>query len=106
MLQSTCLVCQQCLYPCCLYIHHAGFIGLTPLHKAALRGDEAIIRALLRFRADPNALNEFEETPLHYACKRGNIVNLKLFLDAGGNVKAEDKAGKGVMHHAAHGGGV
>ena len=88
------------------YFTYTGFIGLSPLHKAALRGDSEIIRTLLRFKADPNAQNEFEETPLHYACKRGNVVNVKLLMEAGASVKAEDKAGKGVMHHAAHGGNV
>jgi ankyrin repeat protein len=65
-----------------------------------------IIRLLLQYKADPNLGNEFEETPLHYACKRGIIANVQVLVDAGGDVRAEDKAGKGAMHHAAQGGSV
>ncbi|ELT89235.1 hypothetical protein CAPTEDRAFT_191019 [Capitella teleta] len=87
-------------------VNMKGFVGLTPLHKAVLRGEPEIIRILLQFRADPNAKNEFHETPVHYACKRGIIANVQLLIDEGGDVRVEDKAGKGAMHHAAHGGSV
>jgi ankyrin repeat protein len=42
-------------------------IGLTPLHFAALEGKVRMIRFLLDHGADPNAVSEYGETPLHLA---------------------------------------
>ncbi|KAF2111508.1 ankyrin repeat-containing domain protein [Lophiotrema nucula] len=39
--------------------------GLTPLHFAALTGNFAMTRFLLEHDADPNALSDHGETPLH-----------------------------------------
>lgn len=76
------------------------------MHQASLRGDPAIVALLLRFKADPNAPNDFHETPLHFACKRANLPLLHSLIESGGNLDAEDRAGKGALHHAAHGGSV
>lgn len=40
-------------------------LGLTSLHFAALTGDGTISKFLLEHGADPNALSEYYETPLH-----------------------------------------
>jgi ankyrin repeat protein len=42
-------------------------IGLTPLHFAALKGKARMIKFLLGHGADPNAVSEYCETPLHLA---------------------------------------
>jgi ankyrin repeat protein len=39
--------------------------GLTPLHFAALTGNNTMTKFLLEQGADPNALSEYGETPLH-----------------------------------------
>ncbi|KJK73966.1 hypothetical protein H634G_10755 [Metarhizium anisopliae BRIP 53293] len=39
--------------------------GLTPLHYAALVGQKKMVRFFLQHKANPNALSEFDETPLH-----------------------------------------
>nr|POE59396.1 isoform 2 of ankyrin repeat domain-containing protein 50 [Quercus suber] len=44
--------------------------GLTPLHYAALVGSITMTRFLLDQGADPNALSEYNEPPLHLALKR------------------------------------
>lgn len=41
----------------------------TPLHDAVRRGDVDVVGLLLRHRADPNALNGFNEAPLHLALR-------------------------------------
>jgi len=65
-----------------------------------------IVRLLLKHGADVNAGNDFDETPLHYACKRANLIVLQCLLEHGADLRAEDRAGKGVLHHAAHGGSM
>lgn len=40
-------------------------VGLTPLHFAALTGDPMMTKFFLDHGADPNALSEYGETPLH-----------------------------------------
>jgi ankyrin repeat protein len=40
-------------------------IGLTPLHFAALTGNLTMTEFLLEHSADPNALSDYGETPLH-----------------------------------------
>ena len=44
-------------------------VGLTPLHLAALRGRPLMTKFLLAHGADPNALSEHSETPLHLALR-------------------------------------
>ncbi|KAI4941700.1 hypothetical protein J4E91_010574 [Alternaria rosae] len=44
-------------------------VGLTPLHFAALKGKARMARFLLEHGADPNALSEYVETPLHLALR-------------------------------------
>jgi ankyrin repeat protein len=71
-----------------------------------LGSDITVIDLLLRYQADPNAQNNFQETPFHFACKRGNPMIINLLLQNKAEVNAVDKAGKGAIHHAAHGGSV
>lgn len=61
---------------------------------------------LLQAQADPNVRNNFDETPLHYACKRGLPPIVRCLIDHGADVSLVDKLGKGVLHHAAEAGSV
>ena len=83
-----------------------GFSGLTPLHRAALRGELNIIEALLKAGADVNAQNDFQESPLHFACKRGHPMIIHAILERGADIRATDKLGKSALHHATEGGSV
>jgi ankyrin repeat protein len=44
--------------------------GLTPLHFAALTGNSAMTKFLLDRGADPNALSEYNESPIHLTLRR------------------------------------
>jgi ankyrin repeat protein len=47
-------------------------MGLTPLHWAALQGDEVAVEVLLKFDANPNLVDRNGLTALHWAASRGN----------------------------------
>ena len=44
--------------------------GLTPLHFAALIGHPVMAKFLLKRGADPNALSEYDESPLHLTLRK------------------------------------
>jgi ankyrin repeat protein len=44
--------------------------GLTPLHFAALTGNSVMTEFLLKRGADPNALSEYNESPMHLALRK------------------------------------
>ena len=46
--------------------------GDTPLHSASQWGREGIVRLLLENGADVNAVNQYGQSPLHYACVFGH----------------------------------
>ena len=83
-----------------------GWHGLTPLHKAGLRGDLQVTKLIIEHGGNVNEPNEYGETPLHYACKRGNPVNIHMMMQAGGDIRAADNQGRNALHHAASGGCV
>jgi ankyrin repeat protein len=80
--------------------------GQTALHWAALRGNEAIVRLLLDFRADIEAKDNDGKTVLHSAAssQKPNEAVVRLLVDLGGDFKARDNDGKTVLHSAAEGG--
>ena len=57
--------------------------GSSALHYACSRGHRAIAELLLRRRADPNALNAFSSTPLHYAACMQHVGTVALLLSHG-----------------------
>ncbi len=46
--------------------------GRTVLHLAAQNGHLDLVNLLMEVRANPNGLNIFGTSPLHYAVYRGN----------------------------------
>lgn len=63
--------------------------GNTPLHFAALAGDEQVVRMLLEKKGDPNPKNMGGITPLHHATEtdRTEVVRMLLAKDADPNAK-------------------
>jgi ankyrin repeat protein len=78
--------------------------GETALHKAASRGHEAVIRALVYSGANVNAKNEDGWTALHRAAMGGHEAVVRLLVDSGADARAKDKSGQTVLHSAAWGG--
>ena len=86
------------------------FDGRNALHLASSnmivpRPDQKIescIRLLLDAGIDPASIDDFGQTPLHYAVRHGNKVALNVLIDAGANPNKPDlKYGNSPLHLAA-----
>jgi palmitoyltransferase ZDHHC13/17 len=66
-------------------------MGLTPLHWAALQGDEDSVEVLLKFGANPNLVDRNGLTALHWAASGGNRSCISQLLEAGADVRAMNK---------------
>jgi ankyrin repeat protein len=65
--------------------------GSTPLHLAAFRGSIEIVRVLLDFGAEIDALErESRSTPLHWAAEAGNTEIVQLLLGRGARLEVRD----------------
>jgi ankyrin repeat protein len=69
--------------------------GYTPLHNAAIPGDDIAVRLLLATgRIDLDARDHEGRTPLHVAAHHGRLDAARLLVDAGAAVNARD-----ASHH-------
>jgi len=83
-------------------------LGQTPLHGAAIHGDNLeIIELLLKHRADPNIQDREGRTPFYLAATMGKIPAAKLLLENGADINAKDSYGDAapvplslLQHHA------
>jgi palmitoyltransferase len=74
-----------------IVIDERDHMGLTPLHTAAQQGDEALTQVLLKFGADPNAVDHGDFTALHWAASGGHGSCISLLLEAGADIRAKNK---------------
>lgn len=81
-------------------INNPDFLGRTPLHWAATRGDSEGIRILLRFRAEVTVIDESRSTPLMSAASSGCPISLKLLLDGGSNILWKNVYGSDALYNA------
>jgi palmitoyltransferase len=65
--------------------------GLTPLHWAARQGDEVSTQILLKYGANPEAVDRDDLTALHWAASGGNKTCITLLLEAGADIQAKNK---------------
>lgn len=61
----------------------AGIAGITRLHMAAYKGDQARVERLISKGADVNAKDAAYSTPLDYAASKGHTTMIKYLLDHG-----------------------
>ncbi len=73
----------------------------SDLHSAASAGDAERVRELLKKGADPNAKNEYGNTPLHEAAFRGHVDVARLLLEHGADPNIQSKNGLTPLHEAA-----
>lgn len=60
-----------------------GFLRLSPIQVAVLRGNTDMVHALIELGADPHAVDSGGDTLLFHAVTSGNPAMVKLFLDQG-----------------------
>jgi ankyrin repeat protein len=65
----------------------------SPVADAAMRGDRAAVRALLKEGADVNAPQGDGMTALHWAARQGDAETAKMLIHAGANVRATTRLG-------------
>jgi ankyrin repeat protein len=75
--------------------------GVSPVADAAMRGDRAAVRALLKQGADANAGRGDGMTALHFAAERGDAELTAMLLYAGANVSAVTRIGQYTPLHLA-----
>ena len=77
----------------------------APVADAAMRGDTARVRALIKQGADVNAAQGDGMTALHWAAARGDATELAMLVYAGARVEALTRNGNYTpLHLAARGG--
>lgn len=79
--------------------------GLTPVMRAAARGDAAQVTALVAAGADVNLAHaEVRLTPLMFAAYFGHDAVVQLLLEKGARANTKDAAGASAADWAAQGG--
>jgi hypothetical protein len=79
--------------------------GFSPLHRAAMGGDVARVRELIRQGANVNVQQKkFLGTPLQYAAAQGHGETVQALLDAGAAVDARDSHDRTPLMWAAQAG--
>lgn len=84
-------------------ISSRGIQGISPLHLAAVRCNEAAGRILLDAGADVHAKKDDGWTPLHNACQNGDVAMVRLLLEHGADPSHRSKGGQTPLHSAAYG---
>jgi ankyrin repeat protein len=87
------------LDPC----HVSSTDGVSCLSRAARRGNESMVQALISYGADPQVTDISGKTPLHEAAHWGSLEAMQLLIESGGDVNALDGHGRSPLHAAIGG---
>ena len=83
-------------------IHAPNDLGNTPLHMAALSGEEKIVSCLIsEFGCDPNVKGKLGRSALHIACKKGNISLVRTLIQHQAAAVVQDDNHDTPLHLAA-----
>ena len=93
-MRFTCAVLWVGLLPA------AGFGADTRIAEAAMRQDNATVRALIQQKADVNAALPDGATALHWAVNEDDLATVSQLIQAGANVKAKDRYGFTPLYFA------
>ena len=66
----------------------------TPLHRAALNGNDTVISVLIQHCAEVNERGQFGRTALHDACNKGHVACIHELMKHGADVEARDSTAK------------
>lgn len=78
-----------------------GKKGSTPLHSAARRGNEKIVKVLLEHpKVKVDAKDSSGKTALHLACTEGHCRVCKLLLSKGADIKSVTADNTTPLHNA------
>jgi ankyrin repeat protein len=75
--------------------------GQTPLFWASVRGDEAAVKTLLKYGANPNVVSNMGETPLHWSTMARNENCTRYLLEGGAEPNVGSCFGTSPLQHAA-----
>jgi ankyrin repeat protein len=68
--------------------------GQTALHHAVKIGDEQMLKLLWKLKANANALDKDEKSPLHIAAEEGRTSIVELLIDKfGASIRSRTKDG-------------
>jgi ankyrin repeat protein len=74
----------------------------TPLHWAAVYGQEEACRLLLDRGADVNAVDDCDDTPLFWSIASGERKIVRLLLDNGASLELTNSEGRTPLQHAVY----
>ena len=73
-------------------LHAPDDDGKQPIHKAVwMHPKPDVVQLLLENKADPNAKNKWDYTPLHWAAKHGHIESAEILLKAGAQLDVANR---------------
>ncbi|KAI9711717.1 MAG: hypothetical protein M1820_001861 [Bogoriella megaspora] len=72
----------------------------TVLHAAIVRGNEAIVKLLIKRGANLNAITQNRKDALHLAVESGQTNIVRFLLGAGANINSLDDSGSTVLQKA------
>jgi predicted Fe-Mo cluster-binding NifX family protein len=73
--------------------------GWTPLHNAALSGDEAIVKLLIAHKANINVQNNLGDTPLHCALQKGQKNAARILINSGADTTIKNNKGEAALQY-------